>query len=110
MLKSSTTGPRVGMRLSEQAEATYRECGKIHGGSGHLQSEQAQDGAVTALDNGASWLTLRWGRESWGHNEEDEPEERDAVATGASVLPPEGPSVEGASLFPAEAASLAPCS
>ena len=52
-------------------------------------------------------MTSRWGRESWGHNEEDKPKERDAVAAGASVPPPEGPSVEGASLFPAEAAGLA---
>lgn len=29
------------------------------------------------------------------------------MAAGASVLPPEGPSVEGALLFPAEAAGLA---
>ena len=42
------------MRPSEQAEAKDRERGKIHSGSGHLRSEQAQDGAVTASARGTA--------------------------------------------------------
>ena len=54
MLRSSTTGPRVGMWPSEQAVAKDRERGKSHGSSGHLRSKQAQDGAVTASARGTA--------------------------------------------------------